>query len=327
MTNSFYPKISPLMERLIREGRTRVAAQFVEDAAENTVFPEELQDPIGDNKHTPVKGITHRYPDRALLKVSHQCAVHCRFCFRRDRVGQRNTHLSPAELRKALEFISETKSLQEVILSGGDPLILSLPVLREIVMALNAMPHIRVLRIHTRVPVVEPELVNEELISLLGEFEKMVWVVVHTNTVEEFTAESAAAIRKLRKAGFPLLSQTVLLKGVNASVEQLEALFRQLVEMGVKPYYLHYPDLAQGTHHFRVPLSEALKIIETLRERITGLAAPTLALDIPGGGGKIAFAHPHPILKSSGEWEVKSPLSAKKMTVKYPSNISKKSKE
>jgi lysine 2,3-aminomutase len=312
------------MERLIQEGRTRVAAQFVADAREDVVFPEELQDPIGDNKHSPVKGITHRYPDRALLKVSHQCAVHCRFCFRRDRVGQRSANLSPTELRAALDYISETKNLREVILSGGDPLILSIPVLREIVMSLNTMPHIHVLRIHTRVPIVEPELVNEELIELLGECEKMVWVVIHTNTAEEFTAESAAAIRKLRKAGIPLLSQTVLLKGVNASVEQLESLFRRLVEMGVKPYYLHYPDLAQGTHHFRVPLSEALQIIETLRERVTGLAVPTLALDIPGGGGKIAFAHAHPVAKKDGTYTVKSPLTAKVVTLQYPQDHSKK---
>jgi lysine 2,3-aminomutase len=325
--NTFTQNISPLMERLVQEGRTRVVAQFVASESENNVQPEELADPIGDAKHTPVKGITHRYPDRALLKASHRCAVHCRFCFRRNWVGKHEQDLSPGELAAALNYLAETKTLREVILSGGDPLVLDLAVLREIIMAINAMPHIRVLRIHTRVPVVAPERVTDALLELLNESVQTVWVVIHTDSAEEFTVENAAAIRKMRRAGIPLLAQSVLLKGVNATEADLEALFRRLFEMGIKPYYLHYPDLAQGTHHFRIPLEEALRLIQTLRERMSGIAVPTLALDIPAGQGKIAFAHAHPILNSSGEWEVKSPLTAKKVTIKYPSIISGNSKK
>ncbi len=322
----FPEKISPLMQRLIQEKRTRVMAQFLYNSREQEVQKLELEDPIGDAKDTPVKGITHRYGDRVLLKASHRCAVHCRFCFRRNWVGLHEQDLSGEELQNALRYIDEHKELREVILSGGDPLVLQFSVLREIFVALESMPHIKIVRFHSRVPVVAPERITDDVLELIGGSSKMVWIVIHSDSAEEFTAEAAAAIRKLRRTGVPLLSQSVLLKGVNATIDDLEALFRQFIELGIKPYYLHYPDLAQGTHHFRIPLEEALSLISELRARVSGIAIPTLALDIPGGHGKIAFSDPHPVVVGKGQWQVQSPLSNQKLTVTYPTGTAEKKK-
>jgi lysine 2,3-aminomutase len=263
-----------------------VARQFVPSDAELVTTPDERADPIGDAPHTPVKGITHRYADRLLLKPMHACAVYCRFCFRREMVGPGGDALSPAELEAALDYIRARPQIWEVILSGGDPLILSPRRLKEIVAALDAIPHLGVIRIHTRVPVVDPARISPELVDALRA-DKAAYVVLHANHPRELTDAARAACRRLIDAGIPMLSQSVLLKGVNDDPETLEALLRAFVRNRIKPYYLHHADLAPGTSHFRTTIAEGQALMRDLRGRVSGLCQPTYVLDIPGGHGKV----------------------------------------
>jgi lysine 2,3-aminomutase len=228
----------------------------------------------------------HRYPDRALLKPLLICPVYCRFCFRREHVGPDGGLLTDAELEAAFTWFAAHPAVTEVILTGGDPLMLSPRRLGAILQRLSAMPHIRTLRIHSRVPVAEPERVTEALVEAL-ETEVALWVAVHANHARELTSGARVALRRLSRVGIPLLGQTVLLRGVNDSEAALEALFRAMVESRVKPYYLHQLDAAPGTSRFRVPIAEGRALLEGLRGRVTGLAWPTYVLDIPGGHGKV----------------------------------------
>jgi lysine 2,3-aminomutase len=263
-----------------------MARQFVPSAAELATTPEERADPIGDAPHTPVKGITHRYPDRVLLKPTHACAVYCRFCFRREMVGPGGEALSPAELETALDYIRARPQIWEVILTGGDPLILSPRRLREIVAALDAIDHLGVIRIHTRVPVADPARITDDLVNALRA-DKAVYVALHANHPREFTEAARAACRRIVDAGIPMLSQSVLLKGVNDDPQTLEALLRTFVRNRIKPYYLHHADLAPGTSHFRSTIAEGQALMKNLRGRVSGLCQPTYVLDIPGGHGKV----------------------------------------
>jgi lysine 2,3-aminomutase len=263
-----------------------IARQFVPSEAELTTTPDELADPIGDGPNTPVKGITHRYADRVLLKPTHACAVYCRFCFRREMVGPGGEALSPDELDAAFDYIRARPQIWEVILTGGDPLVLSPRRLKEIVAALDAIPHLGVIRIHTRVPVVEPARISHELVDALRA-DKAVYVVLHANHPRELTAEALAACRRLIDSGIPILSQSVLLKGVNDDPQTLEALLRAFVRNRIKPYYLHHGDLAPGTSQFRTMIAEGQALMRSLRGRVSGLCQPTYVLDIPGGAGKV----------------------------------------
>jgi lysine 2,3-aminomutase len=278
----------------VHDSADPLARQFVPTAAELTTTPDELADPIGDAPHTPVKGIVHRYPDRVLLKPTHACAVYCRFCFRREVVGPGGEALSPTELDAALDYIRARPQIWEVILSGGDPLILSPRRLQEIVTALDAIAHVGVIRIHTRVPAVDPARITHELIDALRA-DKAVYVVLHANHPREFSDDARAACRRLVDAGIPMLSQSVLLKGVNDDPATLEALLRAFVRNRIKPYYLHHADLAPGTSHFRTTLAEGQALMRNLRGRVSGLCQPTYVLDIPGGHGKVpvgpAYVH------------------------------------
>jgi lysine 2,3-aminomutase len=263
-----------------------IARQFLPDEAELETRPEERLDPIADEPFSPVNGIVHRYPDRVLLKPTHTCAVYCRYCFRRETVGQGDGALAPAELDAALDYVRARTEIWEVILTGGDPLILSPRRMGEIVRALDAIPHLGSIRIHTRIPVADPERVTPALVEALAA-EKALWVVIHANHPRELTPASRAACDRLRAAGIPLLSQTVLLRGVNDDADTLEALMRGLVAMRVKPYYLHHPDLARGTARFRLRLEEGQALAAELRRRASGLCQPSYVLDIPGGHGKV----------------------------------------
>jgi lysine 2,3-aminomutase len=266
-----------------------IAAQFVPSAAELTDAPEDQTDPIGDERRSPLPGIVHRYPDRVLLKPILICPVYCRFCFRREQVGKGHGVLSPAELARALGYIREHSEIWEVIVTGGDPFLLAPRRLAAIVAALAAMPHVEVIRFHTRVPIVEPRRVTRALISALAA-EKAVYVVVHANHPRELTSGVRDAVGRLVRTGIPVLSQSVLLRGVNDDAAVLEALFRGLVAMRVKPYYLHHPDLAPGTGHFRLGIDEGQRLVAALRGRVSGLCQPTYVLDIPGGFGKVPIA-------------------------------------
>jgi lysine 2,3-aminomutase len=262
-----------------------IAAQFVPSAAELATAPEERADPIGDERWSPVLGIVHRHPDRVLLKPSLLCPVYCRFCFRREVVGKKAAMLDGAALENAFDYIRKHPEIWEVIITGGDPFLLAPRRLGELVFALEQMPHVRVIRFHTRVPVVDPRRVSPALVEAL-DAEKAVYVVIHANHPRELTAHARQAIRRLTRAGIPLLSQTVLLRGINDDSSVLEALFRGLVAMRVKPYYLHHADLARGTSHFRSGIGVGQRLVGALRGRVSGLCQPTYVLDIPGGYGK-----------------------------------------
>ncbi|MEJ0050665.1 MAG: lysine-2,3-aminomutase-like protein [Methylovirgula sp.] len=267
-----------------------IARQFIPDADELVTTPEELADPIGDTPMSPVEGIVHRYPDRVLLKLLHVCPVYCRFCFRRESVGPAGaTHLSSDALVRAFAYIAAHDEIFEVILTGGDPLILSPRRLEDIFARLRAIAHVQVVRIHTRVPVVSPELVSNTLVDLLRSSGKTIYVALHANHARELTEDAKAACAKLIDAGIPMLSQSVLLRGVNDDVATLAALMRAFVATRIKPYYLHHPDLARGTSHFRLSIAEGQKLVEELRGKLSGLCQPRYMLDIPGGFGKVAL--------------------------------------
>ena len=281
--------LTPAVARLIdpMDANDPIARQFIPDVAELDTGAEERADPIGDNAHSPVEGVVHRYPDRVLLKLVHVCAVYCRFCFRREMVGPGRKHaLTTAALDAALAYIRDHPEVWEVILTGGDPLVLSPRRLRTVIRQLSAIEHVKVLRLHTRVPVVDPGRVTAALVGAVRVFGKAAYVVLHVNHARELTGEARAACARLADAGIPLLSQSVLLKGVNDDAQALGDLMRALVECRIKPYYLHHGDLAPGTSHLRTSIEEGRALMRALRGRYSGLCQPTYVLDIPGGHGK-----------------------------------------
>ena len=304
VSQNFRIRLSPEVQK----GGAGVLAQFLPQAQELDILPEELADPIGDDAHRPVQGLTHRYPDRVILHATQTCEVYCRFCFRREAVGE-NGMLSEEEFEKVLTYLRDHPQIWEVILTGGDPLVLSARRLREMLARLSDIPSVQVIRFHTRIPMVAPEKITEDLLEAL-DIRPAVWLVVHTNHADELTPAVEAALARLTRAGIPLLSQTVLLRGINADPDVLEALFRGLIRNRVKPYYLHHPDLAKGTSHFRLPIAEGQKIFAALRGRISGTALPTYILDIPGGYGKVPINSTY--LEESAEgWIVTDPKGNK----------------
>jgi lysine 2,3-aminomutase len=281
-----------------------IAAQFVPSEAELEIAREERADPIGDERWAPVPGIVHRYPDRVLLKPTVLCPVYCRFCFRREVVGKQPAMLDRPALERAFDYIRQRPEIWEVIVTGGDPFVLTPRRLAEIVRTLDDIPHVAVIRFHTRVPVVDPRRVKPALVQALAA-EKAVYVVVHANHPRELTPQAGEAITRLSRAGIPLLSQTVLLRGVNDDAAVLGALFRGLVALRVKPYYLHHADLARGTAHFRTGIRAGQRLVRALRGSVSGLCQPTYVLDIPGGYGKVPIT-PSAVSADgeTGKWNV-----------------------
>lgn len=266
-----------------------IAAQYIPHPAELIEAAGERDDPIGDRPHTPVEGIVHRYPDRVLLKLLHVCPVYCRFCFRREMVGpQGDGNLTAAQLADALAYIRAHSEIWEVILTGGDPLILSPRRLREVMTELAAIEHVRIVRIHSRVPAVDPARVTPELIDALQAGNKIVYVALHANHPREMTAQVRSACARLIDAGISMVSQSVLLRGINDNADTLADLMRAFVETRIKPYYLHHPDMAPGTGHFRLTVAEGQAILRELRAKVSGLCIPQYILDLPGGFGKVA---------------------------------------
>ena len=278
--------IPAVLRALIKTADDPMGRQFVPSPAELITAPHESLDPIADDALSPVKGVVHRYADRALLKPLLVCPVYCRFCFRREHVGPDGGVLTSGELDAALAWFAGHPSIREVILTGGDPLMLSPRRLAEIVTALSGMPHIETIRIHSRLPVADPARLTEALAEAM-ETEKAMWLVVHANHADEFTPEARAALRRVQNRAIPVLGQSVLLRGVNNTEAALEALFRAMLAARVKPYYLHQLDPAPGTARFHVPIEEGRRLLAGLRGRVTGLAWPTYVLDIPGGHGKV----------------------------------------
>jgi lysine 2,3-aminomutase len=280
--------ITPTMADLIdrNDPHDPIARQFVPDRAELEARPEERADPIGDHAHSPGEGIVHRYPDRVLLKLTHVCAVYCRFCFRREMVGPAAETLTRKQLDAALDYIATHSEIWEVILSGGDPLVLSARRLKQVVSRLAAMPHVKVIRVHSRIPVADPARITPELVRALKAKGKATYVVLHANHARELTGAAREACARLVDAGIPMLSQSVLLAGINDDPQTLAALMRTLVECRIKPYYLHHGDLAPGTSHLRTSIEHGQDLMRGLRGRVSGLCQPTYVLDIPGGHGK-----------------------------------------
>jgi lysine 2,3-aminomutase len=279
------PALVDLMDRL--DPDDPIARQFVPDVAELDVLRGEREDPIGDDVHAPVAGIVHRYPDRVLLKLVDLCAAYCRFCFRRERVGKGSGPLPPDALAAALAYIRAHPEIWEVILSGGDPLVLSARRLAAVAAELDAIAHVKILRVHTRVPITAPSRVTPTLVRGLKRSGKAVYVTVHVNHPRELSRDARRACARFIDAGVPLLSQTVLLRGVNDEAPVLGELMRALVECRIKPYYLHHGDFAPGTAHWRTTIEHGRSLSRTLRGRYSGLCQPTYVLDIPGGYGKV----------------------------------------
>ncbi|MFK3779025.1 lysine-2,3-aminomutase-like protein [Agrobacterium sp. NPDC089420] len=292
VTQRYALAITPAIADLIDSGNPHdpIARQFVPDPAELIQRPGEREDPIGDDAHSPVHGIVHRYPDRVLLKAVHVCPVYCRFCFRREMVGpQGNGMMTPEELDAAFAYIRANPAIWEVILTGGDPLVLSPRRLSDLMTRLKDIPHVKIVRFHTRVPVVDPDRIDAALIDALKASGKTTYVALHANHARELGEAARRASARLIDAGIAMISQTVLLKGVNDDPATLAELMRAFVETRIKPYYLHHPDLAPGTSHFRLTIEEGQRIVSALRGHVSGLCQPTYVLDIPGGHGKAAI--------------------------------------
>ena len=278
--------ITPELRALIKTPEDEIGRQFIPDPAELVTAAHEHADPIADEALSPVPGVVHRYPDRALLKPLLACPVYCRFCFRREQVGPDGGVLNEAALETAYGYIASHPEIREVILTGGDPLILSPRRLREILLALGGIGHVELLRIHTRVPVASPALVTEALAEAL-DIPVPLFIAAHINHAREITPEAREALHRLQRRAIPILGQTVLLAGVNDSMEALGELFRAMLRARVKPYYLHQLDAAPGTARFFVPPARGREILAALRGQISGTALPTYVYDRPGGLGKI----------------------------------------
>jgi lysine 2,3-aminomutase len=278
--------LPPAIRALIESPDDVIGRQFIPDVAEATLAPHERADPIGDDALSPLPGIVHRYADRVLLKPLLICPVYCRFCFRREHVGPDGGLLSEEQLEAAFAYIEARPEIGEVILTGGDPLMLSPRRLRAIMGRLTAISHVETIRLHSRLPLTAPERLTEALAEAM-DVPASIWLVVHANHAREFTDDGRAALRRVQARGIPVLGQSVLLRGVNDTAAALEALFRAMIAARVKPYYLHQLDPAPGTAHFAVPIAEGQALLRSLRGRVTGLAWPTYVLDIPGGHGKV----------------------------------------
>jgi lysine 2,3-aminomutase len=306
VAEEFAVVITPAMKKLIdaNDDADPIAAQFIPSEHELFVHPDELADPISDNAFSPVEGIVHRHSDRVLLKLLHACAVHCRFCFRREQIGQPENLLTEKAVDAAFAYIEQHQEIWEVILTGGDPLLLSDRRLADIVARLNSIPHVKIIRIHTRIPVVDPARITRDLVAAFSG-RAAVYVLLHCNHPRELTGEARVACARFIDAGIPMLSQSVLLRGVNDNAEILAELMKAFVENRIKPHYLHHGDLARGTSHFRVPIAEGQKILRSLRN-LSGLCQPSYMLDIPGGFGKVPM-NPVFVEQKGDSWMVEDP--------------------
>ena len=296
VTERYDYRMTPYLRQLLqgRAADDALVRQFLPDERELQSRAYELSDPIGDAARSPVSGIVHRYPDRVLLKVAHSCPVYCRFCFRRDMVGTHGSPLQGTELDAAIDYVRARPAIWEVILTGGDPLSLSSRRLADILARLGSIEHVGVLRVHSRVPIVAPASIDAARVLALTAAQGVpLYLAVHVNHPDELTDAVVAGLARLLAGGVTLVSQTVLLKGVNDSVPVLETLFRRLVRLRVRPYYLHHPDLAPGTAHFRPSIETGKELMRALRGRLSGLCLPTYVLDIPGGFGKVPIGSDH----------------------------------
>jgi len=294
--------ITPYFFSLIdrQDPKCPIRKQAIPRLEEFSVASCEMVDPCGEDSHSPVPGLVHRYPDRALLIVTDSCAMYCRYCTRKRMVGEEHPPMPVDRLDDALKYIRSKKSIRDVLISGGDPLMMKSEVLENYIAKLRAIPHIDIIRIGTRVPVTLPMRVNEELVSMLKKYHPL-YISIHFSHPREITPEVAKACTLLADAGIPLGSQTVLLKGVNDRTATMKRLMHELLKIRVRPYYLYQCDMAMGTGHFRTPVTVGMNIIEELRGHTTGYAVPTFVVDAPGGGGKIPVAPNYLLSQAKGK--------------------------
>ncbi len=263
-----------------------IRKQIIPTAEEIVPFTGMMADSLAEDRHSPVPGLVHRYPDRVLMLVTTQCASYCRYCTRSRIVGDPSATFSRAEFEMQLEYLRRTPQVRDVLLSGGDPLTMAPKILEELLSKLREIPHIEIIRIGSRVPVFMPMRVTDELCAMLEKYHPL-WMNIHVNHPNEITKELAEATDKLSRAGIPLGNQSVLLAGVNDCVHVQRKLVHDLVRIRVRPYYLYQCDLVEGAGHFRTPVAKGIEIIEGLRGHTSGYAVPTYVVDAPGGGGKI----------------------------------------
>jgi len=283
-----------------------IARQYLPDVRELDAAPEDLADPIGDHRHMPIEGLVHRYPDRVLFKVVHVCPVYCRFCFRREMVGPgREPSLTPPAIKRALAYIESNTCIREVIFTGGDPLILSPLRIRRLTDAVDAIGHVRRIRWHTRVPVVEPDRIDAAFAAAMKPQRASLAVALHANHPREFTPAACNALSRLRRVGARLLSQSVLLRGVNDDLDTLSALLASFRDAGVEPYYLHHGDRAPGTVHFRTSIREGIALMEGLRRQHPDAVLPSYVLDLPGGYTKVDLMGDGAVEPTRGHWRLR----------------------
>ncbi len=293
--------ITPYFFSLIdrSDQRCPIRKQAIPRLEEFTVSSSEMVDPCGEDSHSPVPGLVHRYPDRVLLLVTDSCAMYCRYCTRKRMVGEELPPLSMERFEDALRYIKSKKTIRDVLISGGDPLMMKTEILETYLKKLRAIPHIEMIRLGTRVPVTLPMRVDDALVNMLRKYHPL-YLSIHFSHFKEVTPEVTTSCTMLADAGIPLGSQTVLLRGVNDRPTTMKKLMHELLKIRVRPYYLYQCDMAMGTAHFRTPVSVGMNIIEELRGHTTGYAVPTFVVDAPGGGGKIPVTPTYLISQAKG---------------------------
>ena len=277
-----------------------VRKQAVPTGKETYQSPADLLDPLHEDEDSPVPGLTHRYPDRVLLLITDMCSMYCRHCTRRRFAGQKDGESAIDRIDKAIEFIAKTPQVRDVLLSGGDALCVSDERLEYIISKVRQIPHVEIIRIGSRTPVVCPQRITDDLVNMLKKYHP-VWLNTHFNHPQEVTKEAVEACAKLANAGVPLGNQTVLLRGVNDCVNTMKKLMHELVKMRVRPYYIYQCDLSMGIEHFRTPVSKGIEIIEGLRGHTSGYAVPTFVVDAPGGGGKTPVMPQYVVSQAPGK--------------------------
>ena len=262
-----------------------IRRQCIPQGAECNIAPADLNDPLHEDEDSPAPGLTHRYPDRVLFLITDMCSMYCRHCTRRRFAGQKDDESPQDRIEKCIQYIERTPEVRDVLLSGGDALMVSDAKLEYIISRLRAIPHVEIVRIGSRTPVVCPQLITDDLCNMLKKYHP-IWLNTHFNHPNEMTPEAQEAVAKLANAGIPLGNQTVLLRGVNDCVHVMKKLMHELVRNRIRPYYIYQCDLSMGLEHFRTPVSKGIEIIENLRGHTSGYAVPTFVVDAPGGGGK-----------------------------------------
>ena len=303
LTMSIPPYWASLMDP--ENPKCPIRLQTIPQGYELETASDEMKDPCGEDSHSPVHGLVHRYPDRVLFLVNEMCAMYCRYCTRSRMVGDGDRTLSTQTYEKAFDYIRSNKKIRDVLISGGDPLTLSDRVLEYLIQNLKAIPHVEFVRIGSRVPVTLPQRVTSDFVAMLKKYSP-IWMSLHFNHPKEITKRVKFACDLLAESGIPLGSQTVLLKGVNDSPATMKKLMHELLKIRVRPYYIYQCDPILGSKHFRTPVSVGINIIENLRGHTTGYAVPTYVIDGPGGGGKIPIAPNYVVSNENGKYTLRN---------------------